>query len=161
MFIYNCRADTTPKKSQSQSLSIRDTTPKKAQPHPSESIPSAPGIFNHSRSAGHIVPFQVLAFPVELETMCNWVDLHMDLKPGATDDSKRDWFMRAMRRRLPPACRQFCAVEFDDGLEICIIVATNKNEKELKQAQDVKKIEYVRRMLGLGYPPEWYQPEVM
>ncbi|TFK34781.1 hypothetical protein BDQ12DRAFT_689186 [Crucibulum laeve] len=54
-----------------------DTTPKKAQPHPSKRIPPSPGIFNYSRSAGPIAPFQVFGFAVNLETMRNWVNLHL------------------------------------------------------------------------------------
>ncbi|KAF8994576.1 hypothetical protein BDQ17DRAFT_1430959 [Cyathus striatus] len=106
------------------------------------------------------VPYYVFGFPITSDDINNWGDkLNLDRNLGMVI---WDRGFKAMLQALPQEYRRrenIMSVSFGQDREImCIVLGSNKSQKDIERAQDLDMIRKVADALHPHLAPGWFRP---
>lgn len=123
-------------------------------------LPIPPTMHNLDPDKGPIAYFRVFGFALE------WKQLRSAAARLGYDDphnngAERVW--HELKAQSVPWCKRHSFVDADwlASISPCLVLATNKTEKDLENAQNLDAINHVRAVLGaigIKRMPTWFRP---
>jgi hypothetical protein len=95
---------------------------------------------------------------MSVKFLLKYAELHDICLHEGTHIRLRTAYLRIFGK-VPKSCCGTALVNTPVGVCGSVVIATNKNSKELKRADDLEMIHKVQLAMGISEPPKWYVPE--